>query len=110
MCRANMGFDMSDKEYVIVREFQRMAPEEMYKRNIDKISVSAYVDMYVSDLNRGEAVYFSSKLVNTPAIRVAIAATNNAFKQIYKNEGFSDKIRKYAVHKDGEGAVVVRVL
>ena len=101
---------MNDKEYVVVKEFQRMSPEEMYKLGVDKISVGTYVDMHVRDLDRGEGVYFANRMIKTTALRVAVVAINNVFKQIYKSEGFSDRIRKYAVHKQGEGAVVARVV
>jgi hypothetical protein len=101
---------MGSEEYVIVKEFQRMSPEEMYKRGIDKISVQAYVELHVGDLERGQAVYIPNRLIKMQSVRVAVTKTNSYFKQIYKDEGFSDRIRKYVVHKDGEGVVVVRLV
>lgn len=99
---------MEDKEYVVVGTFERMSPEEMYKRNLDRVSRMDYVRMAVRGLGRNEAVLVPRKAINETAVRVSVTRLNKEYKEIYKQEGFSERIRKYSVHRQGEGVVIVR--
>lgn len=101
---------MEDKQYVIVKTFERMSPEEMYQRNLNRITKTAYIRMAVRGLERDEAVLVPRRLINETAVRVSVTRINNAYKEIYKREGFSDKLRKYSVHREEGGVAVVRIV
>ena len=101
---------MEQNEYVIVKTFERMSPEEMYKRDLNRITKADHVRMAIYGLERGEAVLVPRKAINETSVRVAIMRINNTYKEIYKREGFSDKLRKYSVHRGEDGIAIVRTV
>ena len=101
---------MEQKSYTITRTFARMSPEEMFQRNLNRVSKADYVRMAVHGLGVDEAVLIPYKAINETSVRVAVMRINNTYKEIYKREGFSDKLRKYAVHRDSEGLAVARIV
>lgn len=101
---------MEYKEYVVTKAFQRVSPEEIYKRGLNRVTKAEQVRMAVQGLNQGEAVLIPTRAINETSIRVAVMRINDGYKEMYKREGFSDRLRKYSVHREEEGIAVARTL
>lgn len=101
---------MEEKPYEIVKTFQRISPEEMFQRNLNRISKADYVRMAVHGLECDQAVLIPRKLINETSVRVSVNRINGDYKEMYKREGFSDRLRKYHTRKESEGIAVVRIM
>ena len=101
---------MEQKEYVIAKTFQRMSPEEVFQRGLNRVAKADYIRMAVNGLELGEAVLIPKGAINETSVRVAVTRINSAYKDMYKREGFSDRLRKYSVHRENEGVAVARII
>ena len=101
---------MEQKDYVIAKTFERMSPEEMYMRNLNRITKADQVRKAVDGLERDEAVLVPQSVINETSVRVAVMRINNGYKEMYKREGFSDRLRKYSVHREETGIAIARTV
>lgn len=101
---------MEEKEYEIVKTFQRVSPEEMFQRNLNRISKADYIRMAVKGLERNQAVLVPRNLINETSVRVSVNRINGDYKKMYKEEGYSDRLRKYSTHRESAGLAVVRMV
>lgn len=94
----------------VTKIFIKPTPEELFAYGIERLSVAAHVRRAVKGLGREEAVLMPDKLASPIATRVAVSSINKVYKEMYKQEGFSDRLRKYGVHTDKNGLFIVRIV
>ncbi len=91
-------------------KYAGMTPEEIFTLEDGRVSGVRIVEDAVSTLERGESVVVPHEKLKYASARRSVNQVNAKYKQMYREQGFSDALRKYSTHGTEQGTEIVRLV